>query len=583
MIVFSYCLYGSTPKYCEGMVRNLQLIRDRFPDFHVFLYCSRSVPSHYVAVYQTYPQVRIEWVPYDDATLMVWRFFAIDLPEVECMFVRDADSRITDRDEWCIQDFLNKKDKTLHVVRDHYWHQTKITGGTWGMKRCGFVGMKTLYEEWVAKFNMKPAKYDDDQQFLQNMVYPRFEKGNMLLHSNIVGHFGETITPIPDELFSDTHFICNTWDFVQGVETPMFKFSEFPLVKHVLWLQQQDQFALIAKLTKELDIHTVTPVMDRNSLLDAMFVASFYMGDFNRCLEVLRMFTFTHVSIHNVRNSNFLLKKLGKKIVGTTDPQRKPAADEIVVCYGKYPMDVRSLPCCNPMYRNSLAYNMISHTVFESHPCWDKVARIYILNLEDRVDRLTEITAELCAVGAPLDRVYHYKAQKTKVTGDDMVDAYLGATQNHSDVVRHFMKTSDERQHCLILEDDFMFLSNVHAVQTSLRTFFERDYDYHVCLLAASKYHETKPYDDLLRLSYQECTTTAGYLLKRETCGAILQCFQEGYEGMLRTGDYNTYVCDRYWAKLQPQNKFFLFDDKLGYQRCSYSSITKKVAGLNFD
>jgi len=169
------------------------------------------------------------------------------------------------------------------------------------------------------------------------------------------------------------------------------------------------------------------------------------------------------------------------------------------------------------------------------------------------------------------------------VTGNETVDAYLGATRNHLDVVRHFVETPDERHHCLVLEDDFMFTSNVKAVQTSIQTFFERGYDYDVCLLAASKFHETKPYDDLLRLSYQECTTTAGYFLKRETCGAILQCFQEGYDRMLLTRDYNTYVCDRYWAKLQPQNKFFLFDNKLGYQRCSYSSITKTVAGLHFD
>jgi hypothetical protein len=584
MNVFSFCLYGSNPKYCEGMTRNLELIRQRFPDFYVFLYCSQSVPLHYVAVYQTYPQVRIEWVPHDDASLMVWRFFPIDLPEVNCMFVRDADSRVNDRDEWCVRAFLQSEDKSLHIIRDHYWHQTKITGGMWGMKRSvSQPSIKGLYEEWIQTKKMGQAKYDDDQKFLQDKVYPCFQPSQRLIHSNIVGHVGETVSPIPDELFSNEGFIGNVWDFYDGVEEPTMKFNDFPLVKHVLWLQRQDQFALVAKVTKGFDVHSVKPAADRNLVLDAMFIAAFYMEDYERCLEVLRMFAFTHVSTHNIQNANFLLKKLGKKIVGTTDPERKPASDEIVVCYGKYPMDVRALPCCNPMYRNSLEYTLLAHTVFESNPCWDNVARIYILNLEDRVDRLTEITAELCAVGAPLDRVYHYKATKTKVTGDGTVDAYLGATKNHLDVVRHFMQTPDERDHCLVLEDDFMFLSNTKAVQTSLQTFFERDYDYHVCLLAASKFYETKPHDDLLRLSYQECTTTAGYLLKRQTCGAVLECFQEGYDGMLRTRNYTTYVCDRYWAKLQPQHKFFMFDEKLGYQRCSYSSITKTVAGLHFD
>ena len=584
MNVFSFCLYGSNPKYCEGMTRNLRSIQQRFPDFHVFIYCGRSVPSEYIAVYESFSQVRIEWVPHDDASLMVWRFFPIDLPEVKCMFVRDADSRVNDRDEWCVRAFMKAEGKWLHIIRDHYWHQTKITGGMWGMKRgASQPCIRQWYEKWIEAKKMGLAKYDDDQKFLQDMVYPQFKASERLIHSNIVGHVGETITSIPDELFSDTGFIGNVWDFIEGEERPTMKFTDFPFVKHVLWLQQQDQFSLISKLTKSLNIHVVKPVAERNALLDSMFAAAYYTGDYVRSLEVLGMLNYTHVSAHNILNSNFILLKLGKKIVGTTDPERKPEAGEHVVCYGKFPMDVRALPCCNPMYRNAISYNMISHTVFESHPCWNAVSRIYVLNLEDRVDRFTEIMAELCAVGAPLDRVHHYKAAKKKVTGDELVDAYLGATQNHFAVVHHFRETPDERRHCLVLEDDFMFTSNVKALQTSLQTFFERDYDYQVCLLAASKFHETKPYDDLLRLSYQECTTTAGYLLKRDTCSEVLQCFEEGYAGMLSTRKYTTYVCDRYWAKLQPQNKFFLFDNKLGYQRCSYSSITKTVAGLHFD
>jgi hypothetical protein len=43
---------------------------------------------------------------------------------------------------------------------------------------------------------------------------------------------------------------------------------------------------------------------------------------------------------------------------------------------------------------------------------------------------------------------------------------------------------------------------------------------------------------------------------------------------MLKTGDYSTFCCDRYWAKIQKDNGFFLLRDKLGYQRIIYSHIT---------
>jgi hypothetical protein len=576
-VVFSFCVYGSNPKYCQGMVENLRILETRFPECKVYIYLGNDVPPHYVETYSEFPTAVLVPVDSNNADLMAWRFFALEQPGVQCMFPRDADSRVHDRDEWCVRQFL-ASDKLLHICRDHYWHKTKITGGIWGMKKTVF-NLEMNWHEWRA--SRQPCVYDDDQKFLAECVYPNFTSAEILIHSNIVGHLHEHVTPIPRELFSETHFMCNTWDYKDGVEYPVFTYSNYPLMEHVHWLQDRDQFRLMAEITASVDIYSVRPA-ERTKLLDAMFIASFYLGDYVRCAAVFEMFRSTHVDDHVLHNSNFLIPKLKKRVVGTTCAKRQPREDEMVICYGKYPMDARALPSGNKMYRNALYYSAVAHDVFEHHPCWAEIGVIYVLNLVERRDRFTEIMAELCAVGAPLDRVYHYKAEKLAVTGTKSVDAYLGATKNHLDVVAHF-KRQEGPKNCLILEDDFMFNSNVADVQIALQTFLSRKYDYDVCLLATSKFGDIRPHDDLLNTSHQECTTTSAYLLNRDTCEPVLECFQEGYKKMKQTGDSNTYVCDRYWSRLQPRNRMFVFKDKLGYQRCGFSSILNETSGFNFD
>jgi GR25 family glycosyltransferase involved in LPS biosynthesis len=187
---------------------------------------------------------------------------------------------------------------------------------------------------------------------------------------------------------------------------------------------------------------------------------------------------------------------------------------------------------------------------------------------------------ELCRIGAPLHRIYHYKAKKESITGQKLLDSYLGATKNHLDVTKHFLDNGYEN--CLIVEDDVVFTSNINQHKQDLATFFSRKYAFDICFITCSKYHNYQVHDDLLSLSKQECTTSSGYILNRDTAQRVLDCFVEGYDKMLATGDYNTYVCDRYWTKLMPDNRVFFFNNRFGYQRPSWSSIESQHR-CNFD
>ena len=581
MKVFSFCLYGTKKKYCQGLMENIQHIQQFFPGFIVYVYVAPSVPLQVCAWLQTVPFVKMIQTHVDSAELMVCRFYPIDDASVECMFVRDADSRLNGRDKWCIDAFLSSE-KQFHIVRDHYWHKTKITGGLWGIKQ-GILPTKlvTLYEDWIEKCLPLRHQYDTDQKFLQEVVYPLIAD-RCLIHSNIVGHEGEQIVPIPDNLFSEHHFMGNVYDYdCSGNQFPVFSYHDFPLMEHMEWLYTHKQYKMIVNHCAHVQMFSMDSGR-RKRLLGIMCNSYLALKDFEECKRVFALYEHVPVQETDLIMANRFLEHI-PTIVATTDVGRTPIdPTEVVICYGDFPLYHHNLPHHNHMYRNAFFYPLCKNQTFEYHPCWKNIKVIYILNLEEQKSRYIELLGELCRMHCPLDRIYHYKAQKTIVSGDRMVDSYIGATKNHLDVVEHFQTHFEAEDGCLILEDDFVFTSTYQENQTRLQTFWQRQYNFDICLLSASKYHETRPYDDLLSLSFQECTTSSGYMLQHKYSQPVLECLREGYEQLYLTGDHGRYVVDRYWSKLQDRNQFFFFKHKIGYQRPNHSS-TRSQFVCEFD
>ncbi len=283
------------------------------------------------------------------------------------------------------------------------------------------------------------------------------------------------------------------------------------------------------------------------------------------------------VNEHVIAHSNKIIEGLrsqGKEIIASTDPHREPKDNELVIVYGNYHHAHNNLPYLNKIWRHPLYYKDVVHTKVEYDPAWEPVGIIYVINLEERKDRYQETLSELCKMHVPLNRIYHYIAQRETVTGDKLIDLMLGCTKSHANIVEHYLKSP--HQHAVIFEDDVTFTADIDGNLARLKLFFDRNYDYEICLLNASKYHEIREFDDLLLRSYQECTTGSAYLLSRKGAEQVLFYMKDGYEKMKQTM-HTRYVCDRYWTQMQKNNKFFLFRTKFGYQRCNYSSITGKT------
>lgn len=542
--VFSFCIYGTERNYYDGLLENIKIIKQYFPDFEIYIYKGVCDSTW---TFDSDSNVTIIETGKEGGINTLLRFLPLSFSQIG--FIRDADSRITQRDRWCISEFL-KSSKKYHIVRDHFWHKSKIMAGTFGWKSPMNINIPDTIN----------TSYGFEELYIGTHIYP-FIKSESLVHTNNYAFAGEYV-----ELISIPHE--DKYDFVGNViwnGNPKFEYTVGSPIQLVEWLRGQDQFRLIQHISDRVDFKII-PYHSRRSFLDAAYIANYYLRDIPKAQHWLSQFEFAELDGHIYANSNFLFGILGKKIVATFDYKREPLENEIVVVYGNYPDWHHALPCSSKLYRHVSMFFQLKHDVVEYHPSWESIDTIYILNLKERSDRYSDTLLALAAVHAPLHRVYHYKAEK------DGLPPYVGATKNHVDVMKHFQESNAKT--CLIVEDDIVFLDDKEHVWNNLVTFFERKYNYNIAFLSISKNGQRDPMDDLMSISKQPCTTSAAYFLNKETSKTVLDVADEGLRLMQETNNHHTYCIDRYWCKLPD---LLFFKKKLVYQRPSFSNLTKSV------
>jgi protein O-GlcNAc transferase len=181
MNVFSFCLYGPyNDRYYPGMIQNIQLIHKHFPGWFVYVYLGSDVTPDMVSMLQSAPRVIVRFTGITGIVNMVHRFFPIDDPGVDVMFVRDADSRIHSRDRWAIQRFLESP-YIAHTIRDHPDHKCRLMGGLWGMRKTPEVNIHEQYALYEENPEYRGMAWDQD--FLSSRIFP-------LVASKLLAHIG---------------------------------------------------------------------------------------------------------------------------------------------------------------------------------------------------------------------------------------------------------------------------------------------------------------------------------------------------------------------------------------------------------
>ena len=131
--VVSFCLFGNKPIYCVGLIENLKLMSEIYPNWIARVYYSNDVPEKYINESKKYncELVLKERKGVYDGT--IWRFLPLLDKDVELFVCRDCDSRINYREKAAVDEWLNS-DKCLHTMRDSIHHNDVIQAGMFGIK-----------------------------------------------------------------------------------------------------------------------------------------------------------------------------------------------------------------------------------------------------------------------------------------------------------------------------------------------------------------------------------------------------------------------------------------------------------------
>lgn len=588
--VFSFCIYGTNKKYYFGLRENLSLINTYYPEHHIYIYYGKPhLPEFLDEFKNLYKNVYLFETNREGVINMLYRYKPLTIQNIETVITRDADSEINARDRYCIDHFtaldLNDRDDPLfcQVIRDHFWHKSRITGGLTyfkNLQQFPFIRehMKTTFEK-IINTDENEVAYGGDEDFLNNQIYPMI-KDNILVYTNICAFENDKHTRI--DFINDGYNFCgNVIEYTENGEPDSFTkhakfhYYDFDICKQLEWLSSQKQYDLLINVIDDYNTYKNYPNDIQSQLLFYKLKSYINNKCIENCMNIYKQF-YKYLITTEIKNQTLcfftLVKNLGYRIVGTSDIHYSPKEKEIVVYFGNYPDDYMSLPQSNKIYKHVMFLHEMPFDEFKYDECWNKVDQIFIMGLENEFERINTTILQLSLMNAPLHKLHIYRATKDK----DLLDIYIGATKNHLDCLE-MMLQNESYQHCLFLEDDFMFTSRIEDNKRQMSTFFERNYDYDICFVSASKYHQREDYDDLLILSKQRCTTSSGYFISRNNLQKVYTIVKEGYDLMKTEGHSEIYCIDRYWTKIQQDNKMFIFKDKLGFQKPSMSKITGKL------
>ena len=121
-------------KYIVGLEENVKLIQKYYPGWFVYVYHDENFNTSKLQHLTKFEFFELKCVSDTSLNAMQWRFLPNDDENVELFIVRDADSRITEREQVSVNEWI-ESNKILHIMRDHPHHTYSILGGMWGM-RC---------------------------------------------------------------------------------------------------------------------------------------------------------------------------------------------------------------------------------------------------------------------------------------------------------------------------------------------------------------------------------------------------------------------------------------------------------------
>ncbi len=176
--VIAFSLWGSSPRYLRGAVRNLQELPLVYPGWVCRFYVDDSVPVEFVNLaIELGAQVIQQPAQQSVRQKLSWRFLVANDPTVRRFLVRDADSVVSGREATAVAEWL-ASDRWFHVMRDYWTHTDPILAGMWGGRSGLLPDLAPLVSSYQSG---KLETLNIDQWFLRDRVWPMI-RSQTLIH-----------------------------------------------------------------------------------------------------------------------------------------------------------------------------------------------------------------------------------------------------------------------------------------------------------------------------------------------------------------------------------------------------------------
>jgi hypothetical protein len=186
----SFSLFGGNSKYCEPAILNALDQPDIYPHWTCRFHVDGSVPAVTV---RRLLDAGAEVVTVDDECAHwpgpMWRFLALDDPQVHRVLFRDADSVVAEREARAVDQWL-ASGKHFHAMRDSGTHTELLLAGLWGAVRGSLPPIRDLMRRFMSR--PPESAHFADQHFLRQYVWP-YARQSLLQHDAIFGF----LDPLP--------------------------------------------------------------------------------------------------------------------------------------------------------------------------------------------------------------------------------------------------------------------------------------------------------------------------------------------------------------------------------------------------
>lgn len=200
MNLVSYSVWGNHPIYIEGAIQNSYQVADRYPGWYPLFFLDRYLYSSTEYKNQFHPSsIFVEGSEKHFGA--IWRFLPLTWDEDTILLVRDADSRISDKEVQAVKEWLISPYQ-VHAMRDHPHHNHPIMAGMCGFKMKGSIDTSKIWEELV---KTDTHAYLGEQNCLMD-IYRRYLHEFCLEHDSNLSRYNSKPFP-PYKKFNFGEFI----------------------------------------------------------------------------------------------------------------------------------------------------------------------------------------------------------------------------------------------------------------------------------------------------------------------------------------------------------------------------------------